>query len=655
MAKVLHLWQSKGNKKPTLPEYLLMNFATKTSRTQILVWLIWLIALFAFVQPVSHEAAPQENTPLLGIVIHDQRNGPLFPWQPRYRWKKRALQKYRAWRQAYRRAKRVACLARLALTGMLSMAQVVDWLTASQLRYKLGALPVLYALLETLNVRHIINQHCPTRRQVEHGTVALVLILNRLMFPLPLYQVADWVGQTVLVAVLGIPAAKFNDDRLERTLDALYPHLEAIWLAVVETALLKADIDRSVIFYDLTAFIAQGQYADSEFIDFGFAHNTPSNKRKFKMSMNTAADGNIPWFYRLWSGRTADQATVQENMNNLAQWLKRRGYRPQDTLLVGDRAMLNDAIAIAYERQGLKHLTGLRCLRAEHRELLTQFPEEQFFSFPIVSGDEPHYWGRGCTVMFRHEGQTVRLKGLVVLAGPIRDQLRQARRQQLAALSQELAQVKAAIGLPRLRTVKAVQRRVNARLKSSKVGRLMSVTVRETASRQIDLDWQVDSYLLWQAEQRDGRYLLATNEWNLSHQQMFQLYRDKDGGEKRFHVCKSDLKVSPVYLHKDKRIASMLLLNMLALLAYSLLERQMRQQGLQLTTRQLIRNLEKLVIIETRCLDGSCLRRLSPVDPATAIILQLVAAALDELTQPVMPQVRPQLPPASFLCLPRRC
>ncbi|MHC4469252.1 MAG: DUF4277 domain-containing protein [Planctomycetota bacterium] len=266
----------------------------------------------------------------------------MFPWSARYRWKKRALQKYRVWRQAYRRAQRVAFLARLALTGMLSMAQVVDWVTSSQLRYKLGALPVLYALLETLNVRHIINQHCPTRREVNHGTVALVLILNRLLLPLPLYQVADWVGQTVLVAVLGIPAAKFNDDRLERTLDALYPHLDTIWLEVVETALLKADIDLSVIFYDLTAFISHGRYADSDIIDFGFAHNTPMDKRKFKMSLNTAADGNIPWFYRLLSGRTADQATVQSNMNNLAQWLQRHGYRSGETLLIGDLSVGGD-------------------------------------------------------------------------------------------------------------------------------------------------------------------------------------------------------------------------------------------------------------------------------------------------------------------------
>ena len=98
---------------------------------------------------------------------------------------------------------------------------MVDWLTKAQLRRHLGALPVLYALLDVLQVRQIINRHCPTAAQVDHGTVAMVLILNRLMAPRPLYQVADWVAQTVLVYVLGIPASKFNDDRLGRTLDAI--------------------------------------------------------------------------------------------------------------------------------------------------------------------------------------------------------------------------------------------------------------------------------------------------------------------------------------------------------------------------------------------------------------------------------------------------
>lgn len=321
-----------------------MNFPTKTTMQRTFVWLFWFMAILV-VGPPTPGAIGESNIPvtasLAGVVSHNPQNGSPFPWQPRKRWKKHALRRYRAWRKACRRAKWAARQARLGLLGAITLSQLADWLTLRQKHYQIGSLPVLYALLETLQVRQIINRYCGSRREVDHGTVALVMILNRLMFPLPLYRVSDWVGQTVLTHYLGIPAAKFNDDRLERTLDALFPHLQTIWLEVVTCAIGKADINLSVIYYDLTAFIMHGNYAESEYIDFGFAHNTPMNKRKFKLGLNVAADGNIPWLYRFWSGRTADQATVASNMDNLASWLKRRGYRLSETLVVGDRAMLS--------------------------------------------------------------------------------------------------------------------------------------------------------------------------------------------------------------------------------------------------------------------------------------------------------------------------
>ena len=625
-----------------------MYFATESTRTRIWVWLVWALVLFACLTTPSSFSLEVTPAPAVGVALQEEEEETLFPWRSRYRWKKWAWRHYQAWRQRCRRAQQVAGLARLALRGMVPMAQVVDWLTASQLRYQLGALPVLYALLETLNVRDIINRHCPTRAEVDHGTVALVLILNRLMFPLPLYQIADWVAQTVLVAVLDIPAAKFNDDRLERSLDALAPHLEAIWFEVVSTALQKADIDLSVIFYDLTAFVAHGRYADSEFIDHGFAHNTPSNKRKFKLALDTAADGNLPWLYRLWSGRMADQATVQENMTQLTHCLQAQGHAPEQTLVVGDRAMLNAEIVMAYKKTGLRFLGGLR----GRKELLKVWTDEQFQAFPIVPGSDPRYWGRGCQVTFKHEGRTVTHKGLVVLAGPLRDEWRQNRQEQLQALEEELTQVRSDIGQPRLRSIKAVQRRVNSKLRASNVGKFMQVNVYEPPTGGVNLHWQLDTEAWAQKERLDGRYLLVTNDCSLSHQQMFQLYRDKDGGEKRFLISKQDLKVSPIYLHKDQRIAAMLLLNMLALLAYSLLERQMRQQGLSLTTRQLIRKLEQLSLIETRCHDGSRLYRLTPISPECQQLFELVAVALNELLQDHFPHPLPQL---VQLQLPLRC
>ena len=631
-----------------------MYFATKSRKTQILVWLIWAIACLVFMvvpeQAVVIEEPVAGPPALAGVVTHDSRNGPLFPWQPKLRWRKWAWRRYCALRRAHRRALWVARLGRLALTGALTLAEVVDLLTQSQLRRHLGALPVLYALLEVLQVREIINRHCPTAAEVDHGTVAMVLILNRLMAPRPLYQVADWLARTVLVYTLGVPVEKFNDDRLGRTLDAISQRKRDIWQDIVHRAFVQAGIDLTLIFYDLTAFVVHGAYADSQLADFGFAHNTPLNKRKFKAGLNATADGNIPVEYGLWSGRTADLATVQENMKRLCRLLKRHGWPVEEVVVIGDRANLNDELALAYDDHHLRYLAGLQPQKKRHRELLVAIPEKQFYAHPLTDERGPGgYWGRPCQVVFEHEGRRGTHRGLVVLSGPMRTALRRTRAAQLRASRQALSEVQAKIGQPRYRTVEAVQKRANTQLKKSPAGKFMRAEAYADEQGRVCLRWWVDRYALWQAMQGDGRYLLVTNDWSLSPQRMLALYRQKDGLEKRFTVSKSDLKVSPIYLHKDERIEAMLLINMLALLAYSLLERQVRQGGLQMTTRRIIEKLESLDVIETLCWDGSRLHRVVPVDEEQAALLEVLAHILAELRLPRWPH--PLLPAGDNLPL----
>lgn len=341
--------------------------------------------------------------------------------------------------------------------------------------------------------------------------------------------------------------------------------------------------------------------------------------------------------------RAADLATVQENMTRLCRLLKQHGWPVEEVVIIGDRANLNDELALAYDDHGLRYLAGLQPQKKAHRALLTAVPEKRFYAHPLTDEGGPGgYFGIPCPVVFEHEGRRVTHRGLVVLSGPMRTARRQTRAAQLRALRQALREVQAKIGRPYYRTVKAVQRRANTQLRKSPTGKFMRAQAYADEQGQVRLRWWVDRYALWQAMQRDGRCLLVTNDWSLSPQRMLALYRQKDGVEKRFHVSKSDLKVSPIYLHKDERIEAMLLINMLALLAYSLLERQNRQSGLQMTTRRIIEKLESLDVIETHCWDGSRLCRLVPVDEEQAALLQTLAHILAQLRLPPWPH--PLLP-----------
>jgi transposase len=400
-------------------------------------------------------------------------------------------------------------------------------------------------------------------------------------------------------------------------------------LEIVQQALLRFEIDLHFLFYDLTAFVMHGAYAQSALVDYGFAHNTPSDTQKVKVGLNVSGDGAIPTDYQPWSGRSADLATVQYNMERLCQLLARRGWPLQDVLVIGDRANLNDELALAYDAKGLKYLAGLKAQTTEHRELLRALPEQQFEQYPLGTAG---YWGWPCQLTFTHNGQSVTHRGVVILSGPMRHAWRTERAAQLRALRAQLAGVQSKIGQKRYRSVKDLQARADTCVRRSPVGKFMRAEASVTRDGQLSLRCWVDRQLLWQAMQSDGRYLLATNDWSLSTARMLELYRSKDGIEKRFEVAKQDLKVSPLYVHSDERIEAMLLLNMLALLVYSLLEGQVQRHGLQLTTRRIIEQLDSLAVIETQCWDGSVLARLTPINDAQAQLLealdQIIAALL---------------------------
>ena len=213
----------------------------KTQKVQ--VWVVWLFAVLATTMvPVTFEIYPdgaievsQAVSAGTGVVIAEKTPRQLFPWLPNYRWRKMASKAYRRWQRAYRQAKyrylAVRGLARMAQAGVLTLAWVMDLLTRQQMQHYLGALPLLYTVLDELKVAEVINRHAPTQSSLSHGTVALVLILNRLHAPRALQRVSDWMGQTVLVKILGVNAERFKKDRLGRSLSALSPHTQEIWQA----------------------------------------------------------------------------------------------------------------------------------------------------------------------------------------------------------------------------------------------------------------------------------------------------------------------------------------------------------------------------------------------------------------------------------------
>jgi transposase len=195
-----------------------------------------------------------------------------------------------------------------------SQAERFEQYVDNQLSKWIGAIPMLMPIFKRLNIAQIVNAHCPGKEQISHGTTVTILALNRLLSPRPLYKVGEWMGGTILEHALAVDAEQMYDSRLGRTLDDIQPHLEAIWQDIVVQAILAYDLDLRFLHYDITSIYFEGEYKDSDTIDYGYSRDNRPDAKQVNLGINVTGAEGIPLSYRVLAGRTADRTTPLENM-----------------------------------------------------------------------------------------------------------------------------------------------------------------------------------------------------------------------------------------------------------------------------------------------------------------------------------------------------
>ena len=129
---------------------------------------------------------------------------------------------------------------------------------------QVGAVPLLYPILEELGLQTEVNDLRPSKADIDLGRLTLLFTLNRLMAPQPLYKIGDWASQTVVPQILSLSVAQLYDNRLGRAMDALYPIIGEVWSRLVSRAVLQEGIDLSAVHWDTTSFYFEGAYDRSE-------------------------------------------------------------------------------------------------------------------------------------------------------------------------------------------------------------------------------------------------------------------------------------------------------------------------------------------------------------------------------------------------------
>ena len=279
----------------------------------------------------------------------------------------------------------------------------------------------------------------------------------------------------------------------------------------------------------------------------------------------------------------------------------------------------------------LYYLGGLELRKNEHKEIVSDVSIAELKENYLMGKVGQRYWGVKRPITFTHtyedkEGNEIERQvthtALVVFSEATHRSWRSKYIQQLRELSQILQEeVQDRLNEPYWRTVKTIRKRAQSRIDNSPVGEALKVEVWGKRG-DVKMRWGVDRDALRAMCRLKGRYLLVTDHPDLSPVEMLATYKDKDKVEKRFRVLKGVLLVRPIYLHKDERIAAMLMVNMIALLVYSLAERRCRRNGLHITGREMLYAFASLHVIESRFIDGSVLYQSMPLTQPQQEIIQ---------------------------------
>lgn len=483
---------------------------------------------------------------------------------------------------------------------------------------QIGALPLVYPILEALHVCTSTNALVASQADVDLGRVVLLLVLNRLLSPRPLYQVQDWMSETVLPELLDVSPEQTYDNRLGRALDRLHPYLGELWVELVSRAIRTYDLDLNVLHWDITSIYFEGVYADSDLARYGYSRDHRPDTKQVNLEVDVSHDGYVPILYQMLAGNTADITRPEPHIEALLRFFARPELADRDLrpLLVSDSKMVSAAAVLACHHYGLFYLGPVphgtaidAVLRSVTAEELTTHPLE--YRPKRVKPDDTTYvpyQGVWRTFRFEYQGQEVTDRVLVVWSAGKQRLDEQKRKTHLKRLLDKLESVQQKLNARRYKKRAYVEQRLHAIQQGSPAKDLVEVDL-QGEDEALTLTFRIERAKLAAAQALDGRYALATNASAPNAHQALRLFKGQDGVEKRFRVVKGPLLVRPLFVHSDRRVEGLVFITLLALLVRAILERTCRQQELEVTAQKLFGAFEHLQAVDLVWRDGSIQRR----------------------------------------------
>ncbi|RPI57037.1 MAG: IS1634 family transposase [Chloroflexi bacterium] len=495
---------------------------------------------------------------------------------------------------------------------------------------QVGALPLLYPILEDLGLRAEVNALRPSKATLDLGRMALLLSLNRLMAPRPMYKVGDWAETTTIPSFLALPVAQLYDRRLERSMTALHPIIGEVWGRLVVRAVSQESIDLSTLHWDTTTFYFEGEYSDSDLARYGHGSDHRSDAKRVKLGLSVTHRQQLPVLYRILAGNTDDRTTAVPHLRALVAFLARPelatlGVRP---LIVSDCKMVTPEAVLACHKYQLDYLGPLASDNTV-KAVMGSVPDEELAAHELSyrpqrqpAKDQPFtpYRGVWRPFTFSSGGQSVVDRALIVWSAGKERLDQQKRKTYLKRLLDGLDSIRRQLNTgPYQKRDYAVEQ--VARVRRGNPAKPLVDVALTGEDGALHLAFRLNRERLAAAQRLDGKYALATSASQLSAHEALAYFKGQDRVEKSIAVVKGPLRVRPMFLHSDECIEVLVFFNLIALLVRAILAVRLKRTGLTDSVDQVLLEFAALSAVDQPFSDGSHVSQLGTVSAFQQAVL----------------------------------
>jgi transposase len=486
----------------------------------------------------------------------------------------------------------------------------------------------------------------PTRRDITRlSDRVLVLVVNRLTAPGSEHGLARWLETDFVCDRLGrrwLPAWRDDDERLAsctprvrvelrqlktwyRTLDRLLEHKAEIEHALFITLRDLFSLQVDMVFYDLTSTYFEGQGPPGI---GAHGHSRDGKPRNPQVLVGLVVVDGWPIAHYVFAGNRRDANTVSEVLRDVEQ---RFGLKR--VVFVGDRGMVTSQNLDDLRTHGHGYIVGRNRRRSG-----------EVFDY-IQSATGP--WiecSMGIAAREKASSpktlvQEVASNQLGVRVFVVHSEEREAfeRRHRIKAMERV-----------RARLEKLARRIAQGKLKApEKVGAAAArVLARNHGHRYYGWSYEDGVFRFFEhpvhfarEQAYEGKYVIQTEEANLSAVEAVRLYKELSDVERCFANLKDVIDMRPVYHQTAERVEAHIFVAALAFLLHRAIEKKLKAARLDLSATEALMILRSIRVVDIDLGNGTTKRSVTAPTPRAAAVLRAIGIAdLDPPTPPTQGQ-----------------